>query len=283
MKYLYSVLFSVSFLGLQAQQLDNALLWKISGNGIKKPSYLYGTIHAICDATLEQNVVDAMKKTGQLYLEIDMDDPKMEKSMIAGMNMKDGVTMSSLVSEEDFKIVDEFLSKNVGISAKMVNTIKPSLVGAMLINKVLGCEAKSIEEELMKLSTSEKEQVYGLESIAEQVAVFDAIPYSEQMEELVKTAKDGLKEYETEFQKLMALYQQKNITAMVEASKSSDGIMGKNDDIMLTKRNQNWIPIITEVARFKPTFFGVGAAHLAGENGVIMLLKKAGFVVEAVK
>ena len=33
----------------------------------------------------------------------------------------------------------------------------------------------------------------------------------------------------------------------------------------------------------KPTFFGVGAGHLAGEEGVIKLLRKQGFKVEAVK
>lgn len=112
MKYLFSFLFTLSFIVLQAQGLDNALLWKISGNGIKKPSYLYGTIHAICDPSLNKNVMDAMKNTQQLYLEIDIDDPNMEKQMLAGMYMKDGVTMSSLVNEEDYKIVYEFLKEN---------------------------------------------------------------------------------------------------------------------------------------------------------------------------
>lgn len=57
----------------------------------------------------------------------------------------------------------------------------------------------------------------------------------------------------------------------------------KYEDVMLTKRNENWIPVISEVSKYKPTFFGVGAAHLAGERGVIMLLRKQGFTVEAVK
>ncbi|RZL39279.1 MAG: TraB/GumN family protein, partial [Pedobacter sp.] len=49
----------------------------------------------------------------------------------------------------------------------------------------------------------------------------------------------------------------------------------------LVNRNKKWIPVISTTSREKPTFFGVGAAHLIGENGVINLLRKSGFTVEA--
>ena len=51
---------------------------------------------------------------------------------------------------------------------------------------------------------------------------------------------------------------------------------------LLINRNKNWIPEISKYAKEKPTFFGVGAGHLPGENGVINLLRKAGYTVKAV-
>jgi uncharacterized protein YbaP (TraB family) len=54
-------------------------------------------------------------------------------------------------------------------------------------------------------------------------------------------------------------------------------------NVLLDNRNQNWIPKIEKVAKEKPTLFAVGAAHLPGENGVIALLRKKGYTVEAVK
>ena len=57
----------------------------------------------------------------------------------------------------------------------------------------------------------------------------------------------------------------------------------KHQDKLLTNRNKNWISKISEYSKQQPTFFGVGAGHLAGENGVIKLLRKAGYSVEAVQ
>lgn len=284
MKYFLSFFFSLFFIGLQAQKLDNALLWKISGNGIKKPSYLYGTIHASCDTLLGQNVVNAMKKTEQLYLEIDTDDPKMESQMMAGISMKNGVTMESLASAEDYKIVDDFLRDNASISVKTINTIKPSFVSIMFVQKILGCKPKSVEEALAEINKSGNKEIYGLETVAEQMRVFDKISYQEQMDELVRTAKNGIKTYEEDFNKLLQLYKDEKINELLDyTNELGQTASSKFDDEMLVKRNTKWIPIISDVVRFKPTFFGVGAAHLAGENGVILLLRKQGFKVEAVR
>ncbi|MNS59201.1 TraB family protein [compost metagenome] len=82
----------------------------------------------------------------------------------------------------------------------------------------------------------------------------------------------------------MQLYKDKKINDLLNfTNELGETASSKFDDEMLVNRNAKWIPIIADVARFKPTFFGVGAAHLAGENGVILLLRKQGFTVEAVK
>ncbi|MCG2612550.1 TraB/GumN family protein [Flavobacterium sp. SM15] len=271
-------------LSLQAQKLDNSLLWKISGKDLAKPSYLFGTIHMTCDASLKESVKKAMDATSQLYLELDMDDPSMQTKMMSGIMMKNGSTLSSLCSAEDFKIVDEFLTKNIGYSAKLLNTVKPFFISAMLYPKMINCPMQSIENELMKLSKEQNEEIFGLESPEDQMLVFDAIPYKDQMNELIKTAKNNLENDKKEIQKLLEVYKTEDLNAMIELSRKSDNVISsKYEDDLLTKRNKNWISKITEVSKAKPTFFGVGAAHLGGENGVIMLLRKAGYKVEAVK
>ena len=70
-----------------AQELEKSLLWEISGEGLESPSYLYGTIHATCDATLDANTLKALDETKQLYLEIDMDDKEMPMQMMKYMKM----------------------------------------------------------------------------------------------------------------------------------------------------------------------------------------------------
>jgi uncharacterized protein YbaP (TraB family) len=268
----------------QAQPLENELLWKISGKGLEQPSYLFGTIHATCDATLDDTTLKALEDTKQLYLEIDMDDPMLQMQMIQGMAMKDGVTIASLVSEDEFVLLDEFLQQNIGMSAKMINTFKPFMLSSMLLPKLLDCEFQSIEMELMKVTKAQNEEVYGLETVSEQLAIFDKISYEEQVKELLKTAKSDLTKEKKEMKKVMDVYKTKDIEKMLVLMDESDNtISADNIDLLVVNRNKNWIPVIEKVIKNTPTFFGVGAAHLAGDTGVIKLLRKQGYKVESVK
>lgn len=267
-----------------AQELEKSLLWEISGEGLESPSYLYGTIHATCDATLDASTLKALDETKQLFLEIDMDDKEMPLQMMKYMKMNNDEKLSTLLSEEDFIIIDSFLKENVSMSAKMLDTFKPFMVSAMLLPKMLDCEFKSVEGELMRVTKEQNEEVYGLEEVADQMKVFDAIPYQEQANELLKTAKNGLEKDKLEFQKMMNVYKKKDIEELLRMMDASDNkITADNKDVLLNNRNKNWIPIIIKTAKEMPTFFGVGAAHLAGDEGVIKLLRKAGYKVVAVK
>ncbi|WP_320814942.1 TraB/GumN family protein [Flavobacterium sp.] len=269
---------------VNAQSLEKSLLWKISGNGLEKPSYLFGTMHAVCEIHFDDNITKALDETSQLYLEIDMDDPSLQATMMEGMMMKDGITISSLMTEEDAIIVDTFLKENVSISVKMVDKFKPFMISSMFIPKLLECPMQSIEMELMKISKAQKEEVYGLETITDQLTVFDKIPYKVQVEELIKTAKDNMVKDKAEFKKMVAVYEDKDIEGMIDLMDESENKISTDfNDILLNDRNANWIPVIEKVSKEQPTFYGVGAGHLAGENGVIKLLRKKGYTVEAVK
>lgn len=268
---------------MEGQNLERSLLWKISGNGLKEASYVFGTIHITCDDSLPAKTIKALNETKQLYLELDMDDPSMQQSMMGGMMMKEGKTLTSLSSAEDFAIVDDFLKKQLGYSAQMFNTIKPFMISAMLYPKMIDCEMQSVEGSLMKISKEQNEEILGLETVQEQLAVFDAIPYEVQMNELVKTAKNNLENDKKEMDSMLRIYKSEDINAMVVLIRESENeISSKFEGPLLSDRNKRWIPKIIKIASEKSTLFGVGAGHLGGENGVIQLLRKAGYTVEAV-
>ncbi len=269
---------------VKAQDLEKSLLWKISGNGLEKPSYLYGTIHAACEVNLDENVMKAFDETAQLYLEIDIDDANLNSKMMAGMMMKNDEKLTNLYSEEDAILVDEFLVKNVGVSIEMLNSMKPFVLNTMILPILLECPMKSVEEELIKISKNQKEDILGLETVEYQLAVFDEIPYKSQANDFLKTVKSNMMFEKEEIKKMLEIYKNQDIEALMKLMQESDKeMMTKYDDVLLTKRNKNWIPIIAKVSKEKPTIFAVGAGHLAGDEGVIKLLQKQGFTVEAVK
>ena len=282
----YVLLLFTIFISLfsNAQELEKSLLWKISGNGLNKPSYLFGTIHLTCDTSLDANTLNALEATEQLYLELDMDDKSIQMQMMKLMMMKDGAKLSTLLSPEDFKILDEFMKKNLNMSAKLFDSFKPFMISSMLFPKMLDCKSKSVESELMKITKEQNEEIFGLEIAEDQMKVFDEISYQDQAEELLKTVKDNLEKDKKEFQEMITIYQNKDIEGMLKMMSDSDNkITSENQDILLNDRNKNWIPIMVKIMKDKPTFFGVGAGHSAGEEGVRKLLRKKGYKVEAVQ
>ena len=114
--------------------------------------------------------------------------------------------------------------------------------------------------------------------------IFEDIPYEDQVADLLRTAKDNLEYDKNTFAKMLEIYKNEDITTMVEMMDDKNSVaVSKHQDKLLHNRNKNWISKIEEYAKEQPTFFGVGAGHLAGDNGVINLLREAGFTVTASK
>lgn len=281
MKNLYVL--AVSFCSFFAfAQNQNALLYKISGNGATQPSYILGTIHLSCDAKLDKETQNALDATSQLYLELDMDDPEMQSKMMKSMPMRDNIKISSLLSAEDYTILDNYLKLKMNLSAAAFDNYKPFILSSLFLNTLLDCTPQSIENELLRYSTMQKELVFGLETVEEQMDIFDQIPYQLQAEELITSVKSDFKNDRQELNAMLNTYAKKDLDAMQEIIDNSSSKMNKEyQGLLLKDRNQNWISKIERIVRDKPTFFGVGAAHLLGEEGVIILLRNKGFIVEA--
>ena len=281
---LITILLISCFALTNAQQLENSLLWKITGDSIEHPSYLYGTVHITCDATLSPKIIEALDNTEQLVLELDMDDPNLQMEMMNDIMMKDGKTIKGLLSEEDFEILDTFMKREMGMSIEMLNTMKPFLINAMFYPKMIDCPVQSFEEALMKVTKAQEEEILGLETVKEQLEVFDAIPYEDQLIDLMRSVKDNLAYDKKFFAQMLENYEKEDLNSLMDIMEDEAFLTSsKHSDKLLDGRNRNWISKIESIAKEKATFFGVGAGHLGGKNGVINLLRKQGFTVTAVR
>lgn len=267
-----------------SQDLENTLLWEISGKGLEKPSYLFGTIHMTCDASLKEKVTKALDSTSLLVLELDMDDPAMAMQMMKSMYMKDDKTIKDFLSDEDFTFLNNFFKEQMGVPLESMQRMKPFFLTAMFYPKLLDCPMQVVEQELMKVAHEQKEEILGLETIEEQLSIFDEIPYEEQVHDLLTSAKGDLKNDKETFNKMLEIYKNENINQLANLTETdTTQSLSKHLDKMIYDRNRNWIPKIGAFAKEQPTFFGVGAGHLAGEFGVITLLRKEGYTVKPVQ
>lgn len=282
LSFLVLSLLSISF--TSAQDLENSLLWKVSGNGLEQASYVYGTIHATCDASLTDDIKSALDDTSLLVLELDMDDPSINAAMMSNMGMKDNQNIKDLLSEEEYTSLDKFIQKQFGAPLTTFATFKPFFLTAMLVTKYLDCPIQSFESELMKIAKEQEEEILGLETVEEQMSVFDEIPYEDQVKDLLVSIEDDLAKDKVNFNKMMAYYENSDLAGIQEMTESDETLtMTKHKDLLLTNRNKNWISKMEEFSKKQPTFFGVGAAHLIGEEGVIQLLRNQGYTVAAIK
>ncbi|WP_342086557.1 TraB/GumN family protein [Dyadobacter sp. OTU695] len=263
---------------------ENSLLWEISGRGLAKPSYLFGTIHLICptDFSLSDSLKSTLSRTRQVALEMDMDDPGMMAGMMKAMNMTADNELKKLVTSQEYERLDRFFKDSVHVGLAMFERAKPFVLMGPLFNTVLDCQPQSYEMALVELAGKQKSEVIGIETLEEQMAIFDTIPYKDQAKMLLNLI-DSLPSARKEFKALIELYKAQNINELYGMTLKSEFGMEGNEELMLFARNRKWIPRIRRIASAKPTFFAVGAAHLGGEKGVIALLRKEGFQVKAVK
>ena len=101
---------------------------------------------------------------------------------------------------------------------------------------------------------------------------------------LVKAIK-SVNKGDSEFRTMIDMYKNQDIESMAQSIKSdeSGSDLSYFENILLTKRNISWIPLIAKMSALKPTLYAVGAGHLGGEKGVINLLRKEGFTVRPLK
>ncbi|MFD2573623.1 TraB/GumN family protein [Spirosoma soli] len=266
---------------------DKALLYEVTGPGLPKPSYLYGTFHLVCPTDL--NITDATKKAigdaQQVYLEIDMDDPAMMGKMQQAMVMGGGKNVKDLLKPDDYTLLDNYLKQKMNMGLAQVGMLKPIGLMSLMYMTVLPCQPASYDMTFAEMASKEKKEVLGLETIDAQLAALDKIPVDEQLKGLVDMAKKP-EEAKKEFNDLLTAYKAKDVSKlmnMMKTSQFSGGDFAQYEDNLLGERNANWIPVIEKAAKEKPTFFAFGAGHLGNEKGVINLLRKKGYTVKAVE
>lgn len=266
----------------------NTLLWQISGNGLQRPSYLFGTIHMICseDAVLSDSLKAAIENSDVVYFEVDMDNLFEMLGVMRKMKMRNDTTLADLLNKEDYeKVKKYFEGKETLLPFSVLETYKPLLAASMLMEGSSACESpEAMEEVIMKEAKHHGKTVKGLETMAFQMSIFDTIPYKMQAIQLLKYVDDaGRGDTDNkEYDKLMQAYKDQDLSKLEELTKTTDMGIANFTDILLYNRNKNWVEKLKNIMPGNPVVIAVGAGHLPGDKGVINLLRKAGYTVKPV-
>jgi uncharacterized protein len=286
-KLLLNVLVLSSLFGAQAAlakpPTEKALLWEISGQGLKQPSYLFGTIHATCPdrLVLSNSLKKAFGQSSQVYLEVDLDDPNLMRDSLQGSILKDGTSLKNYLSTQEYVRANQFFKKNTSLPLEAIGTLKPIILSTLIFPALLNCKPVSWENTFVSLAKAQKKNVLGLETIQEQFNALDRIPPKAQAALLMQTI-DNLPLAKKELSDLLTAYKNQDVDQIRQLIARSPGMKPEYEAAIIDNRNFTWIPSIVQAAKTKSTFFGVGAGHLGGKYGVVELLRRTGYRVTPV-
>ncbi|NLB34005.1 MAG: TraB/GumN family protein [Tissierellia bacterium] len=296
-KSLLVILSFLVFLSCTAQpKKDNSLLWKVSGNGLEEPSYLFGTHHLIPVSFLDSvaGIHDAFENTEQTVGEIDMSNMAEMQMMLKGHSqLPEGVTYESLLSPEEITQLDSTLKNLLHIGLDQLGTLKPSMLSNLIsitfyqkYYPTISNDA-NIDQYFQSEAIKRNRPIIGLENTEDQIYVLlNAQTIERQAEMLICMVQnpDLLKEQMDELQEA---YHSQDINALFELSVKDT----PNDPCPSTEeeknalnkdRNIKWLEKLPAIMADKPSFIAVGSLHLPGEVGLIEGLRARGYNVEPV-
>jgi uncharacterized protein YbaP (TraB family) len=275
---LLALLFLLNF-SLEAQ-----LLWKISGNGLKENSYLYGTIHVMPKEkfSISSKIQQALNSSQTMAMEVDLNmDFKTKIQVAQEMIIPGGKTLEDLLNASDFKLVKSYCLDSLHMKKgkfKRYIRLKPFFFSAIVAQEQMGKTA-SYEMEFNKIAKKRKIPTLGLESIQFQMQTINKMKVEDQAKMMMQEFGSNPEE---QFDTMLNLYLKEDLSGLYELIVLETSQIPEFNYNFLELRNSNWITVIQKQIALQSTFIAVGAAHLPGKTGVIELLKAQGFTVEPI-
>lgn len=274
------------------------LLWKVSGNGLTQASYIMGT-HHLAPLSIKDNIAGmqkALDETQQVYGELkmsEMQSPATMQQMQKLMMIDNDTTLTSLLSPTDFETANKFCKENLNLDL----TTTPKLKPAFLLNNVVVIAymkhignfnpQEQLDSYFQTQAIQKAKKVDGLETPEFQFGLlFNGYTLQRQAQLLMCTL-NNLDEDVATLKKLTEAYMKQDLKTMFaineEKKNNQCDPTAKEENAMIYNRNAAWAQKLPAIMKSAPTFVAVGALHLPGEKGLLNLLKKAGYTVEAVK
>jgi len=273
------VLMTVWSLPLMAGQ---GLVYSVQRDG-GPPSYLIGTMHSE-----DKRVIALLEQFSPLIEEVELVAVEMVPDAVtllavgAATLLPADQSLRGLVGSERFDALSEAASQ-LGLSPEILNRLKP-WAAAVTLGMPASRTGRFLDMEIYLRALALQRRVVGLETPAEQLAVFDSMAPEMQivlLAEMIKNAPQMPKQLE----ELTAVYLSGDLDqidrfARGQYSGMPDSITRWFDERLLDRRNARMLQRLPELLDKTNVLVAVGAMHLAGDTGLVAGLRRLGYRVE---
>lgn len=256
------------------------LLWRIEARDGAE-SYIFGTIH-ISDPRVTQlspSVSAALEHSDHFVMEV-MFDADTVAQMSRAMYFQHGRSLSQLLPRELYTRVVALLAR-YQVNGAAADRLKPWAAYTTL-SLPPDQSAPPLDLVLMNSAQAAGKTLAGLETLAEQVAVFDGLAEHEQIELLTLTA-CHYERFQAEVDEMIGYYETEDLAAMMRmAARYESPLQKRFMDLLLRQRNHRMVERMREGLARGGMFIAIGALHLPGSEGVLKLLQADGYRVHRV-
>ena len=257
---------------------EKSLLWTVVDPQSNTLSYLYGTMHVQNAAayTHIEKVKSAIQSKSYFYSETDLDQLGQMGQDQSLFSLPDGQSLSTLISQSKLDRWSTSVKKHFGVDLNHFDRSLPFITIQYLQSHYLAADhSLSLDKYLWEFAKAQERRLGGIESVDFQYNVLKQIPLSVQ----VKMLKDFLAQpnkYKRMLQTLTQAYQDQDIYKLYKITNASLGGLRK---LMLKERNLRMANFIL-MNKENPSVYTFGAAHLAGNFGVLALVKRKGLILK---
>jgi len=264
-------------------QTQNSLLWEISGNGLSQPSYIYGTIHQIAksDFVVRKEIDSVFDLCKQVAFEIKLDDTTLLSTYRNWIYLPEGKTLRDYCTEEEYSILKNYLSDHGQTDIESIKYQKPFVLAQMQTSDYVTGETASYELYFFDRLTQNNIPLFGLETMQNELDVFDSMPYDHQID-MVLGAIDSTRNMQVLWTDLITAYKKEDLDALYGILLVASPELMAYENLFISGRNANWIPVVENLIMENTTFIAVGAAHLPGAKGILQLLENKGYSLKPI-
>lgn len=259
----------------------HGLLWEIRAPGGAR-SYLFGTIHLSSPevTAVPPAVTAALLRSKRFGMEVLLDLDTLLQ-IPETMYYQDDRTLSAQAGPALYARVQALLL-DYGVPPAQAEKLKPWAAYTTL-SLPPGPSAVPLDMVLMGTAQQRGQQLFGLETLAEQISIFEALPLADQIT-LLKDTVCHYREFQAETARMVEHYLQQDLNALFKTAKQYDAALQERLlDEMLVQRNRRMLERMRPYLAAGDAFIAVGALHLPGENGLLELLDARGFALKPVK
>lgn len=272
------------FLATQGQ----SAFWKVEGNGLKEPSYLFGTINFLPKSsyTIPDPVEKAIASCEVFTTKMSL-DRKTQKQFNDAVKIPNNGWINDYLTDDELNQLRLLLLLDFEVKESAYHDFYSRLQPIILVTTTaalhLGDNIAYPERELEAIARKEKLDFVGLSNMEEEIKAFEQFPIEDQVEALKYTVNNFYQHIQDYENMVKAYLKEQNLEKVRAETFKATNESQAFKKVYYDDRTRAWLPQLKNQIKSKPTFVALGVPYLVGEEGLIAMLKNDGYTVEPIE